>query len=499
MATKLYNLNTDYQALINAEKAKGAAASQTDIDKWTAARQTKIADNPSMQSQWKLSNLAESQKSTLATPTFREYITGGGLTGDKKYELSNIGSTPTINGIAVDPKAYGMQLVNGSWTGTQDQYNNLLAPLDKLNANQATSKQSLVPTTQDTPYSSALNDQLMRLMSYTPFNYDSTQDAALKTAQTQASNTAIEAVQKAAARRNMLYSDSTNNAAAQAAAQAAINLVPTYRQQALDQYNTNLGAEQQKLSNLQLLDETRYGRGQDTFANKVVEAGLTGNWGDLRTMDGSNIDMAKEQQSWNQMYQNKTFDYQKTRDTVSDLQFGQQYQLELDNFLWNKSANNPNVQRQILENKVLDTELDYLAPAKQAELAKLWQDVEAGKISMDTAKKNIEALQAEIENTKANTGLTKANTTATKEKTSQLKNQGTSSTASTLTYKEADTTFVNKVAGSSAIKSNSKEQKKKAAAEFLRLYNSGVSPAFLYQLSIKYSFDLPDDIEKTLT
>lgn len=84
------------------------------------------------------------------------------------------------------------------------------------------------------------------------------------------------------------------------------------------------------ISNNQYLDQTNYSRLQDSIQNSMQRAGLTGYLDNgQRTMQGQQLDNQTKQQNLDNLYREKTFNYQKSRDAVADSQWQQTMGLNL--------------------------------------------------------------------------------------------------------------------------------------------------------------------------
>lgn len=375
------------------------------------------------------------------------------------YKVGNIGATPTVNNIKLNPTAAGLKNINGSWTGTTQQYQNAvqgISPLTKLRdyfneseigfrgstpsidgtminpeqyglqniggnwygqtAQLAQIQDSLkkpepVQPSQsisDNPYKSPYTEQLQNLTSQLLGGYDPTKDTSLQSAQ----NQAMEAVKQSMGKTNMLYGSDT----AKRMQDEAQKLVPEYEQ--LNQQRTL--NQLQALQGLEQQDMSKYQQG---FENVLAESGMTGKYYGGDTLAGRDVLLSEKQQDWNQKFNNKQFNYQAERDKIGDSQFDKQFQLQLDEFAWSKNVNNPTERNKILQNKVLDVELSYLPKEKQAQLGRIYQDMETNKISQEAAKKQLDMLDLEAQQAKANIEGTKANTAATKASTETQKMQ----------------------------------------------------------------------------
>ena len=117
----------------------------------------------------------------------------------------------------------------------------------------------------NSPYQPKISDMLTKIQNKT-FEYDPLKDTGLQSAQEQA----IGTVTQQAGRRNMLYSDSTK----QGMGQAALNLVPQFRQQAQNEFNTRMNNLQNQLMSLQQLDAQNYGRHRDFVMDRRFQDGL---------------------------------------------------------------------------------------------------------------------------------------------------------------------------------------------------------------------------------
>jgi hypothetical protein len=102
---------------------------------------------------------------------------------------------------------------------------------------------------------------------------------------------------------------------------------------------------------------------------------------------------AKEQDAWNKEFQTGQFNYQVERDKLNDKRYSAEVKFKLDQWAWEKSSKNPQVQSQILNNKVAELELKNLPAKLKAELDALKADARAGNLSNDIAKKELDNLE----------------------------------------------------------------------------------------------------------
>lgn len=102
----------------------------------------------------------------------------------------------------------------------------------------------------------------------------------------------------------------------------------------------------------------------------------------------------KIQQDWENAFRTNEFNYQKERDKLDSQHWDAEYKLRLDEFMWSKSANNPQVKGQILENQIRELELKNLPEAQKLELAQIKQALAAGQINVDIAKTELANLRA---------------------------------------------------------------------------------------------------------
>ena len=117
------------------------------------------------------------------------------------------------------------------------------------------------------------------------------------------------------------------------------------------------------------------------------------------------FDADEAQRSLDNEFRTGAFDYQKTRDTVADEQWGDQFQLQLDQFSWDKNPDNPAQRGMILQNQISDLELKALPDLQKVQLAQLKQDLSTGAINQSLIKANIANIIANTANTKKNTKL----------------------------------------------------------------------------------------------
>lgn len=363
-----YQMNVDYKSLIDKEMAKGLNKDQSQINRLQQARAEKMAANPDKLNQWGITPQKElTAGNQLQNLGLRDYMNQGGITGDKKYELGNIGSTPTINGIAVDPSVYGMQLVNDRWVGTKDQLNNLLQPF-----NEQMSAQAVPEATAANKYSQILDSQLQNFLQgdYDPANdpvYQNYMGAATKQIQDQ--------VIKEMNRRGIMSSSLTGDKIANLVAQQGALVMPEFA----DRYRQNL---MDKYGVARELEESQYGRGQDEFMNRLAREGF---------------DLEKEQTYWERDFANNQFDWNKTMDQVGVTQEGLRYGFEMAKFEYDKYANEPVRQAQVIQNKMSLIDLNNLSSEWEKKLAQMDADLNATNVSVEERKKNIEIANAELD------------------------------------------------------------------------------------------------------
>jgi hypothetical protein len=137
-------------------------------------------------------------------------------------------------------------------------------PTNKFENNQVDlmSKMSNYGNTNINPYNSKYNAELAQQLSMlsnqinNPTQYSPDSDVGLQSAQRQA----MDATSRAAARRNMLYSDANKYQMGQ----AALNLVPQFQQQFENQQQNKLGNLFNLMGVLQQMEGQDYGRYRDT-------------------------------------------------------------------------------------------------------------------------------------------------------------------------------------------------------------------------------------------
>jgi hypothetical protein len=116
------------------------------------------------------------------------------------------------------------------------------------------------PGTFESPYEENIGRTLTAIQDRTPFNYDPSKDVGLQSAQT----SAMDAVSRAAARRGMLYSDSSRSQMGK----AALELVPQFEQLAYNRYAGEGSDLYNQLAALQGAENTDYGRYRDTVGDQ---------------------------------------------------------------------------------------------------------------------------------------------------------------------------------------------------------------------------------------
>jgi len=115
------------------------------------------------------------------------------------------------------------------------------------------------PAKYESPYTGKIGETLAAIQNRPAFSYDPSKDVGLQTAQ----GNAIDAVSRAAGRRNMLYSDSNKSQMGK----ASLALVPQFRQQALGEYQQQGQDLYNQLNPLLQLENTAYGQYRDTVGD----------------------------------------------------------------------------------------------------------------------------------------------------------------------------------------------------------------------------------------
>ncbi|MFA4854181.1 MAG: hypothetical protein WC616_02390 [Candidatus Omnitrophota bacterium] len=112
----------------------------------------------------------------------------------------------------------------------------------------------------ESPYGDKIGQTLAAIQDRPSFSYDPAKDVGLQTAQT----TAMDTVSRAAARRNMLYSDSNKSQMGK----SALALVPQFEQAAFNKYAQEGQSLYDQLSALQGTEQQSYGQYRDTVGDQ---------------------------------------------------------------------------------------------------------------------------------------------------------------------------------------------------------------------------------------
>jgi peptidoglycan hydrolase-like protein with peptidoglycan-binding domain len=111
------------------------------------------------------------------------------------------------------------------------------------------------PAVYKDPYADKINALLDKYLSMDNFSYDPSKDAGLEAAQ----GDAMAAVDRNAARRGMIYSDSNKSQLGK----SALSLIPQFEQAAFSKYQSGLGNILNQLQELQGMSTTGYNRNRD--------------------------------------------------------------------------------------------------------------------------------------------------------------------------------------------------------------------------------------------
>lgn len=107
--------------------------------------------------------------------------------------------------------------------------------------------------------------------------------------------------------------------------------------------------------------------GMDVKNFGLSEAAITGMFQGKSTLaakslqlDQDKFDESKAMNVWKQRFKDKSFDYQKERDAVSDTRWGKEYDMALDKMMWDRNEENPAFKAQIIQNNINDILLERM-------------------------------------------------------------------------------------------------------------------------------------------
>ena len=231
-----------------------------------------------------LSNPTAAAAFKVANPQYFSTATPpGGSSGSYGNNYYGFGSPEAYAG-AIQAKEYNGQTLSNPadaarFKAENPQYFNEIKPYD-MPEFKAPYGNEITP--YNSPYSDDIAQALSAIQNRGAFSYDPSTDKGLATAQ----DNAMGSVSRAAARRNMVYSDSNK---AQMSG-AALEQVPVFRSQAFGEYSGENDRLYNMLSQLGALEGTDYGRFRDTvgdkrYANEDAYGQYRGLVGDTRYLD----------------------------------------------------------------------------------------------------------------------------------------------------------------------------------------------------------------------
>ena len=162
------------------------------------------------------------------------------------------------------------------------------------------------------------------------------------------------------------------------------------------------GLRKQEASDLSDIERRRTGVLNDYEADLAAgRAGLQVSAMEKRINEAQRQrDIAREDSRYN-----KEFDYRTGRDAISDERYSTEYQDRRSDIAWERewqtSKDNPAYRMQLLQEKMAEFDLENAQnpnslenQARRAQIANTWQNVQAGKISIDRAKWEFDNLKA---------------------------------------------------------------------------------------------------------
>lgn len=164
---------------------------------------------------------------------------------------------------------------------------------------------------------------------------------------------------------------------------------------------------------------------QQFLANKAMnEAGLTGYYNGQQTLQGQQVQSAQKQQELDNLYRQQVFDYNASRDTVSDTQWQQSMNLNLRQQSFQEA-------QQKIENALAQKRISQEDASQALQWAKF--NAESDPNSIDNKLKSAQTNQLNAETSNLNAGLTKSGGTQGGEPSqSEVVNYWTSSVMSQL-------------------------------------------------------------------
>lgn len=404
--TAKYDPTYDYQAAYNKNLALGKDANSPIMKGIQLKRAAKIYNDP---------NLMKTQGSTISPEIAAMY----GMPAPATTPTPTVEQPPATIGTAANTDTTPAAGID--YSAIAEQLRGMMPQQEQYKAPDYQGK-----------YDKNIMAALEAITNRKPFTYDPTKDEGLKSAQSQV----MDAVARAGARRNMLYNKSTGYGMEKAAMEA----IPQFQQASREQYNTEgqglynqlsalqgmdaneFARYQAGVQNKQYEDTTQYNRAADitnkaidignTVADRAInEAYITGEYKGKKTITAKQLDMQAEQSAWEKQFEIGKFDYTKIRDSVADQQYKDSYNLQLDEYMWNKNPDNPTIKAQILANQINDLELKNLPAKYKLQIDQLTQDLETGKLSQEQIKANI----ANIKKSTANIGKSSGSGSSSKD------------------------------------------------------------------------------------
>lgn len=169
----------------------------------------------------------------------------------RQANVTNTKTGKSINFTSGQGQQYGL--------GDIERDSNVISDLNKFTSyfNNANSSNN---TSYESPYSRDIAKTLRTIQNNKSFSYDPSKDEGLQAAQ----ENAMDAVSRAAARRGMLYSNSNKSQLGK----SALALVPEFRQQAYNEYQTQNQNMYNTLSSLLNLENQAYGQYRNTLSDQ---------------------------------------------------------------------------------------------------------------------------------------------------------------------------------------------------------------------------------------
>lgn len=322
---------------------------------------------------------------------------------DYQAEINKLMAQPTKDWAKISElqtarqnKINSNQNLTGLWGLSNEYVQNSLSALNQYNTQ---TQNQPIPGYQD-PYKNYIDTAVTNIRNRPDFNYDMNQDEALKKAMGLSYENSYETQSRLNARRSMQNDSWNQNKAQENANLAAISLIPQFRQQALQEFQTNYGKDTDILNSLA-------GLKQQDINNILDVSDRYGNLGGIDTVQGKQYGLQERQQG--QAEQAQKFEQQ---------QF-------LDEKEWSRNVNNPDNQLKQLEISAQKIQLSQLPQQVKLQTQQMLNDVAAGKLEPEVMKTQIAQIQSDI----AAQGIQNIATTnqafQTQAQTNQIKQQTT--------------------------------------------------------------------------